>query len=129
MALPLIGVFSIAKRGQVHDLLRFVDFVKEPPGSDAISPGLWFPLPQLIDIGAEMGLVSQLRIHVTEKLGLDFRPDHGWQTIKVLQEDARLKDPIARQRNGPIWLWRRGIPFSTGPEGPCPHGFPAFPYR
>lgn len=55
---------SVIGRNHVDDFLPLIDFIKESPGTDAVSPGWRFPILQSLDIGAVMGVGSQLGIGI-----------------------------------------------------------------
>ncbi len=55
---PVIG------RNHVDDFLPLIDFIKESPDTDAVTPGWRFPILQSLDIGAVMWVGSQLGIGV-----------------------------------------------------------------
>jgi len=65
----LIRVFTMVQGCHVDDLLVFVNFKKESPWADPVSPGVWLPLAKLFDIGTEMGLLPELRVNVVLQLG------------------------------------------------------------
>jgi hypothetical protein len=48
--------------GHEHERLLLVDFIEEPPGADAVSPGGRLPVLKPFDVRAEMGFVSEAGI-------------------------------------------------------------------
>lgn len=54
----------VIDRNHVDDFLSLIDFIKESPGTDAVTPGWRFPILQSLDIGAVMWVGSQLGVGI-----------------------------------------------------------------
>jgi len=45
------------------DLFFFIDFIKKPPGTDAISPRIRTEIFEFFDIWSKMRMLTQLRVN------------------------------------------------------------------
>lgn len=64
-----------------HPLL-LVDFVEESPITHAVSPGWRFPILQALDVGTEVGIISEDGIDVLAKFGLEALLRGGYRTAR-----------------------------------------------
>ena len=55
---------SVIGRNHGDDFLPLIDFIKESPGTDAVTPGWRFPILQSLDVGAVMWVGPQQGIGI-----------------------------------------------------------------
>jgi len=58
----LVGPPTMVRRHHRHQSLAFINSVEKSVVADAIAPRLWREVPELLDVRAEIGVVSKLRV-------------------------------------------------------------------
>ena len=92
-------------RNQKDDYRIFINFVKEPPGSDSISPYLRLKMLQFFDIGPEVRMLSQFGINIFLKFLNHFNLTGFYNLNKIFLKLLGLEYPVFIQRSGPFLLW------------------------
>ena len=59
----LVGFASVMCRSHENDLLRFIDFEKKAPRTDAVSPCFRFEVFEFFNIWPEVRMLAQLGIY------------------------------------------------------------------
>ena len=75
---------SVISRNHVYDFFLLTDFVKESPGTDAVTPGRRCLILQSLDIGTVMWVGSQLGIRyrfLAFPESVSTRLDQVWQDL------------------------------------------------
>ena len=87
-------------------LLLFVNLVKESPCTDPKSPGLGLKAFELLDTGAIVWMLSQVRIYdLTELSGYPGFP-RPEKPPQIFLELLGLEDSVFSQRSGLSWTSR-----------------------
>jgi hypothetical protein len=81
-----------------HDFFVFVDFIEKTPGADSITPGVWIETTQLLDIGSEVRVLTQLRVDKIAKFLCDFGVAGANYTAEVLLKLVGFKNPVVIQQ-------------------------------
>ena len=63
-----VSAAAVVGGSHEHELVLLVDFIEEPPGANAISPGRGIPVLEPLDVGTEMWLLSEAGIDRFPKL-------------------------------------------------------------
>ena len=61
-------IISVVGGSHEYEFALLVDFIEEPPGADAVSPGGGIPVLEPLDVGTEMWLLSEAGIDRFPKL-------------------------------------------------------------
>jgi len=102
----LVRAASVVGGGHEHERLLLVDFIEEPPGADAVSPGGRLPVLKPFDVRAEMGFVSEAGIDRFLKLLAEAAEARPGKVGQILTEARCFEDPVPSQ---PVF------PSSVGP--------------
>ena len=89
----------------------FVDLIEESPRTDSIAPCFGFELLEFLDMGPEMGMLTQLGINELNKLTLDSASTSPIDTVQILLELISFEDPIVIQQTA--------LSASAPPENPA----------
>ena len=112
-----------------YDLLNFVDFVEEAPGSNPVAPSFRGVVFQLPHIRTVEGIDPKLRVHNSAKLSRHRLMSASGNLSKVLRELVGLENAVFTQRNSLASAWHlenRPAGFSRGVRSPR---FPPFHRR
>ena len=83
---------------QKDNLFVFIVFIEESPGTDSVSPCFGVKLLQFLDIGPEMGMLTQLGINELFKLMLDSALTGHGNPLQVLFELIGFEDSVFIQQ-------------------------------
>ena len=97
----LVSAASVVAGSHEHQLLFFVNFIEEPPGPNAVSPGGGIPVLEPLDVGAEMGFLAEPRIDRFPKLLVETAESGPSELRQILTEARRFEDPVPNQPESP----------------------------
>jgi hypothetical protein len=106
----LVGRASVGCGNHKDNSFVFIDFIEESPRTDSIPPCFGFKLLQFLDIGPEMGMLTQLGINELIKLMLDSALTSHGDLLQVLLELIGFEDPI--------FIQQTALSVSAPPENP-----------
>ena len=100
----LIGFFSMVRSSHMNNAFVFVNFVEEAPVTNAITPGFWSEIPQLLNIRAEMRFFSQLRVDIASQLLFDTLGASLSNLFEIVLEVFGFENPITIQSFVPFQI-------------------------
>ena len=80
-----------------HELVLLVDFIEEPPGANAVSPGGGNAVLEPLDVGTEMGFLSEAGIDRFPKFLVEAAEAGSGELCQILSEACRFEDPVPSQ--------------------------------
>ena len=81
------------------NLLFFIDFIEETPGSNSISPSFGIEALEFFDIRSKMGMLTKLRIYETMNFVGNFAMAGFSNVIKIFLKLFSFENPIFIQRS------------------------------
>ena len=103
------------RREQENESLPLINGIEKPVIADAIPPGLWHGIPELLDVFPAVGVLSKLGIDEGGELTLDASLLSTEVLLEVLLELRSLEETEFSQRACPSAVSRRDVPHEAWP--------------